>query len=141
MLDLSIIQLKGLVKRMTGVAGYRANPDWTAQHEMALLDLIKMELAAKILAGEEAPVPHFTAEIFGTSTCPYCDQAKELLDKHNIPHVFKNIDEDEEAFDQLVGRIKSWKTVPQIFLGPDHIGGYDCLHNRLEPEKPHEDVS
>lgn len=132
MLDLSILQLRGLITRMTGLPGYRPNPEWTAEHEMALLDLIKMELAAKILAGEDVPASHPTAEVFGTSTCPYCDRAKELLDKHNIPHVFKNIDEDEEAFDQLAGRIKSWKTVPQIFLGPDHVGGYDCLVARLE---------
>ncbi len=139
MLDLSIIQLKGLVKRMTGVAGYRADPEWTAEHEIALLNLIKLELAAKVLAGEETPVPHFTAEIFGTSTCPYCEKAKELLDKHNIPHVFKNIDEDEESFDQLAGRIKHWKTVPQIFLGPEHVGGYDCLFNRLELKRQSHD--
>lgn len=66
-------------------------------------------------------------EIFGTSTCPYCDKAKELLTQKGQKFAFFNIDEDEEAFDQLVGRIKKWKTVPQIFYGAKHIGGYDDL--------------
>lgn len=68
-------------------------------------------------------------EIFGTSTCEYCEKAKELLTAQGQKFVFKNIDEDEEAFDQLVGRIKSWKTVPQIFYGPTYIGGYKELQN------------
>ena len=66
-------------------------------------------------------------EIFGTSTCPYCDKAKELLTSKGLNFTFKNIDEDDEAFDQLVGRIKSWKTVPQIFYGATHIGGFQEL--------------
>lgn len=78
---------------------------------------------------EEGTQPALRYEIFGTSTCPYCDKAKELLTKLNKEFVFYNIDEDEQAFDQLVGRIKSWKTVPQIFYGANHIGGYDDLVN------------
>ncbi len=133
MLDLSIIQLKGLVKRMTGVAGYRADSNWTAQHEMALLDLIKMELTAKILAGNDVPTNIITAEIFGTSTCPYCEKAKALLTEKGIHFVYKNMDDEQSGFfDQLVGRIKSWKTVPQIFLGSEHVGGYDDLLSRFE---------
>ena len=72
-----------------------------------------------------------TAEVFGTNTCPYCTKAKELLDQHGIPHVFKNLDEDDDFFDQLVGRIGKWKTVPQIFIGAEHVGGYDDLEIKL----------
>lgn len=69
-------------------------------------------------------------EIFGSNTCSYCTKAKEFCEKYGYGYTYKNIDEDEEAFDQLVGRIKSWKTVPQIFVGAVHIGGYDELVRR-----------
>lgn len=72
-------------------------------------------------------------EIFGSNTCTFCTKAKELCNKHFYEYTYYNIDEDEEKFDQLVGRIKSWKTVPQIFIGAIHLGGYDDLLKHLEP--------
>lgn len=66
-------------------------------------------------------------EIFAGTGCSYCTKAKELCEQRNIPFTYKNMDDDEEAFFQLVGRIKKWETVPQIFIGSQHIGGYDDL--------------
>ena len=66
-------------------------------------------------------------EIFGGEGCSYCVKAKELLQSKNIPHTYKDVNEDFEAFDQLVGRIGKWNTIPQIFFGGLHIGGYDDL--------------
>jgi glutaredoxin len=66
-------------------------------------------------------------EIFGSNTCTYCAKAKQLCSEKVLPYRYMNIDEDEDAFNQLIGRIKTWKTVPQIFIGPIHIGGYDDL--------------
>lgn len=71
-------------------------------------------------------------EIFGSNSCPYCQKAKELLTKLGLEFEYKNIDEDEEAFDQLVGRIKRWKTVPQIFYGSTHIGGFTELEEYVK---------
>jgi glutaredoxin len=70
-------------------------------------------------------------EIFGSSTCLYCTKAKELCIKFGLKYRYFNIDEDFDVFDHLVSRIKTWKTVPQIFWGPDHVGGYDELTKRL----------
>ena len=75
---------------------------------------------------EEPDIPTHV-EIFGGNGCNYCTKAKALCEERNIPFTYKNIDEDEEAFDQLVGRIKTWKTIPQIFIGNQRIGGYDEL--------------
>ena len=66
-------------------------------------------------------------EIFAGSGCNYCTKTKQLCEERNLPYRYMNMDEDEQAFDQLVGRIKKWNTVPQIFIGPKHIGGYDDL--------------
>lgn len=70
-------------------------------------------------------------EIFGGNGCPYCTKAIALCERLKLIHVYKNVDDDEEAFFQLHGRIGSWKTVPQIFWGSEHIGGYDDLAKRL----------
>lgn len=70
-------------------------------------------------------------EIFGANGCNYCTKAVELCEQRQRPYKYLNIDEDIEAFDQLVGRIKSWKTVPQIFIGARHIGGFDDLQKEL----------
>lgn len=62
-------------------------------------------------------------EIFAGNGCKFCVKAKQLCEERNIPYTYKNMDEDEDAFFQLVGRIKKWETVPQIFVGNRHIGG------------------
>ncbi len=70
-------------------------------------------------------------EIFGSSTCPYCTKAKELCVKFGLKYKYFDMDVDHDSFDHLVSRIKKWNTVPQIFWGPEHIGGYDDLAKRL----------
>lgn len=70
-------------------------------------------------------------EIFGANGCNYCVRAQELCERMGLKSIYKNVDEDEDAFFQLHGRIGSWKTVPQIFWGAEHVGGYDDLAKRL----------
>lgn len=74
-------------------------------------------------------------EIFGGNGCPYCTKAIALCEKRGLAYSYKNVDDDEDAFFQLHGRIGSWKTVPQIFWGNERIGGFDDLAKRLgEPQ-------
>jgi glutaredoxin 3 len=73
--------------------------------------------------------PH--AEVFGTTSCRYCDDAKALLTERGIPFTFRNIDEDEDAFSVLLERIGNWLTVPQIFVAGEHVGGFSSLKERL----------
>jgi glutaredoxin len=80
---------------------------------------------------EEEPELPTHIEIFGGNGCTYCAKAILLCNERKIPFRYYNIDDSEERFDQLIGRIGSWKTVPQIFLGPKHIGGYDDLAKYL----------
>ena len=119
-----------LIERL---AEWREHMDATDPHWRERLRQV-MEMEAEEAANDPGlnMTSTVTAEVFGTNTCRYCDEAKKLLDKHNIPHVFKNLDEDQEAFDQLYGRIGSWKTVPQIFLGAEHVGGFDQLKAKLD---------
>lgn len=63
--------------------------------------------------------------IYTTRYCPYCHAAIELLRRKKIEFREIDVSEDDE-FDALVKRT-GWKTVPQIFIGNEMIGGYQEL--------------
>ena len=71
------------------------------------------------------------AEIFGAPTCPYCDKAKALLTERGIPFTYHDVDASEDAFDSLFALVGTWKTVPQIFVNGEHVGGFDDLKEML----------
>jgi glutaredoxin 3 len=66
-------------------------------------------------------------KIYLTRTCPFCNMAKRLLDGKGAPYVEIDIGNDKEqwrALEVMTGR----NTVPQIFIGDHHVGGYDDLY-------------
>lgn len=67
-------------------------------------------------------------EVYTTNYCPYCVKAKQLLNKKGVS--FKEIDvtSDLEAREKLVIKAQGRKTVPQIFINDQHIGGCDDLY-------------
>lgn len=72
-------------------------------------------------------------EIYSTDTCPYCVKAKHLLDRKNIKYQEINVTGDDEARMNLVKKANGLRTVPQIFIDDQHIGGCDDLY-KLEQE-------
>jgi glutaredoxin len=48
---------------------------------------------------------------------------KELLSREGVPFTAYNVDEDERAYDELVGR--GWRTVPVTIIGVRAIKGFD----------------
>ncbi len=61
-------------------------------------------------------------KVYTTPSCPYCNAAKDLLRGKHLS--FKEIDvSDDDDFDALVKKT-GWRTVPQIFIGEEMIGGY-----------------
>lgn len=65
-------------------------------------------------------------EIYTTPTCPYCHAAKALLgDKGVAYEEITVLDPDLRAF--MTQRANGRRTVPQIFVGETHVGGYDDL--------------
>ncbi|MDC0865125.1 glutaredoxin 3 [Rickettsiaceae bacterium] len=65
--------------------------------------------------------------IYTTTVCPFCVRAKALLDRKNIPYEEINA-EDEKVRNQMIKKSDGAKSVPQIFIGDQHIGGSDDLH-------------
>lgn len=66
-------------------------------------------------------------EIFTSANCPYCAWAKRLLDKRGITYKEFRIDLESEKHEELLQRNSSCRSVPQIFIGDTHVGGYDNL--------------
>ena len=64
--------------------------------------------------------------IYATPTCPYCAAARELL--RNKQAVFTEIDvsTQPDRREEMMSR-SGRRTVPQIFIGNTHVGGYDDL--------------
>ncbi len=66
-----------------------------------------------------------TVTIYGTAWCGPCKQAKMLCETKDIPYVFINVEEDTDARQMFSNN--GFRTVPQVYVGDDHIGGYDDL--------------
>ena len=66
-------------------------------------------------------------EIYTTRWCGYCQAAKALLKRKGV--AFKEIDASSSSERQsMIQRANGKMTVPQIFIGPVHVGGCDELH-------------
>ena len=67
-------------------------------------------------------------EIYTWSFCPFCVRAKALLEKKGVDYTEYNISGNEEERAKMAERAGGKKTVPQIFIDDEHIGGCDELH-------------
>ena len=67
-------------------------------------------------------------EIYYWTTCPFCTKARALLDSKGVAYEGYDITGDDEARAKMIERTGGPKTVPQIFIDDDHIGGCDDLH-------------
>jgi glutaredoxin 3 len=67
-------------------------------------------------------------EIYTWSTCPFCIRAKALLEKKGVEFTEYCIDGDEAARAEMAERANGRRTLPQIFINDQHIGGCDDLH-------------
>lgn len=68
-----------------------------------------------------------TVIIYSTNTCPYCERAKDLLDSKGAAYTEFKIDQDPAMRDEMLAKSNGRRTVPQIFINDQHIGGFDDL--------------
>ena len=59
--------------------------------------------------------------------CGYCDAAKRLLKRNNIPYNEINVALKEEKREEMLNKSNGKRTIPQIFFNELHIGGYEEL--------------
>ena len=62
--------------------------------------------------------------IYTGMMCGYCDAAKHLLNKKNLKFNEINVATNPDKRDEMLKRSNNARTVPQIFIGDQHVGGY-----------------
>ena len=66
-------------------------------------------------------------EIYTTGFCAYCHAAKRLLSRKGVEFTEIDVSGDPKGRSDMVARANGRMTVPQIFIGATHVGGYDDL--------------
>lgn len=66
-------------------------------------------------------------EIYTTLTCPYCVNAKELLQRKGQQYTEIRVDQDPAKLQEMMQRCDGRRTVPQIIINGVAIGGYSDL--------------
>jgi len=64
--------------------------------------------------------------MYTTGVCPYCVRARKLLDKKGVKYTEIRVDHDPSQWPEMEQR-SGRSTVPQIFIGEFHVGGFDDL--------------
>lgn len=72
-------------------------------------------------------------EIYYWNTCPHCARARALLDSKGVQYEGYDITGDDAARQKMIERTGGPKSVPQIFINDNHVGGNDDLQ-ALEAE-------
>lgn len=68
-----------------------------------------------------------TIEIYTKTFCPYCWRAKLLLDSKGVAYKEIAVDFGGAEKERMIERANGRRTVPQIFIGEQYIGGCDDL--------------
>ena len=64
-------------------------------------------------------------EIYTKAFCGYCARAKALLDRKGADYQELDVTMDRAGFEAMVERANGGRTVPQIFIDGQHVGGSD----------------
>ena len=65
--------------------------------------------------------------MYSTQVCPYCVMAEKLLQKKGVSNLEKILIDNDPAQREIMMTKTGRRTVPQIYIGDTHVGGYDDL--------------
>jgi glutaredoxin 3 len=65
--------------------------------------------------------------MYSTTWCGYCQRARGLLERKRVSVREIKLDEDPTQREVMIEKSGGRRTVPQIFIGDRHVGGYDDL--------------
>ena len=71
------------------------------------------------------------AIVWSKNACPFCDQAKKLLKLKGIEFEERNLSAEKWTKEQLLEAVPNARTLPQIFLDDNYIGGFTELRKHL----------
>lgn len=64
--------------------------------------------------------------VYSSAQCPYCVMAKQLLDRKGVKFTEIRVDSDPGKREEMMKKSRQ-RTVPQIFINDEPIGGYTDL--------------
>jgi glutaredoxin 3 len=67
-------------------------------------------------------------DIYTTRNCSYCTSAKALLSRKGAAFSEIDVTGDPQGRSRMIARANGCMTVPQIFIGSTHVGGFDELY-------------
>lgn len=70
------------------------------------------------------------AIVWSKDACPFCVQAKALLDSRGIEYEERNVSQNWSK-EQLLEAVPTARTLPQIFLDDQYVGGFQELRKQL----------
>ncbi|MCW8918490.1 MAG: glutaredoxin family protein [Gammaproteobacteria bacterium] len=68
--------------------------------------------------------------VYSTGTCPICEKTKTLLKKWSIPYQEVRVDLDREALKQMLALTNHARSVPQLAIDGEWIGGFNEMTER-----------
>jgi glutaredoxin 3 len=66
--------------------------------------------------------------MYSSGWCPYCDRARALLARKGLTFREIKVDENPAEREAMLARSGGRRTVPQVFIGERHVGGFDDLY-------------
>lgn len=69
-----------------------------------------------------------TVLVYSTRVCPFCVRAKQLLARKGVAYEEIDVTNDADLRMDMVNKAGGRRTVPQIFINDQHIGGFDDLY-------------
>lgn len=78
-----------------------------------------------------------TVIVYSSNYCPFCVRAKQLLDRKGVDYEEIRVDSDPKLMQEMMERSQR-RTVPQIFIGGQGVGGHEELaeldrNGKLDP--------
>ena len=99
---------------------------WKTPGAGPILDIPKPPEFPRMPASDPATPTTPSITIYSSATCGYCMAAKNFLKSRGLAWEEVRIDLDPGERERMVARTRR-TTVPQIFIGDTHVGGYDDL--------------
>ena len=72
--------------------------------------------------------------IYSANLCPYCTMAKKLLERRGLSYDEINVDSKPGLREEMMAKTKR-RTVPQIYIGDYHVGGFNELYTLDQNEQ------
>ena len=70
-------------------------------------------------------------EIYGQPNCVYCQKALDLCKANRFEYIYRDITLNKSIRQEFDERSRGAKTVPQVFVGTTHVGGFDDLQETV----------